>query len=98
MPKGIITEYTSIYCILIHIDKTAYCIARRSAAETGHMYFLKVDDTFSGSDISMDMFTDVMNSDKSSVCYSDKFPQIHQSIFMSVVGIRSAEMEFIRNN
>ena len=26
------------------------------------MYFLKMDDTFAGSDISMDMFTDVMPS------------------------------------
>ena len=51
VPKGIITEYTSIYCILIHIDKAAYCVARRSAAENGHMYFLKMDDTFAGSDI-----------------------------------------------
>lgn len=86
VPKGIITEYTSIYCILIHIDKAAYCVARRSAAENGHMYFLKMDDTFAGSDISMDMFTDVMPSSVKEVQQ-----KIETALGMTITNLKGAD-------
>lgn len=86
VPKGIITEYTFIYCILIHIDKAACCIARRSAAENGHMYFLKVDDTFAGSDISMDMFTDVMPSSVKEVQQ-----KIETALGMTITNLKGAD-------
>lgn len=56
VPKGIITEYTSIYSLLLCIDNTVYCIGRQSQSDGGKMYFSEVGNDFTYEQISHDYF------------------------------------------
>lgn len=62
VPKGIITDYTSIYSLLIHIDNTAYCIGRQAQIDGGKMYFSDVGNDFTDEQISHDYFLSMMPS------------------------------------
>lgn len=62
VPKGIITDYTAIYSLLLHIGDTAYCIGRETQSAGGKMYFYEVEISFTGEQITHELFVSLTPS------------------------------------
>lgn len=62
VPKGIITDYTSIYALLLHIDNDTFCIGRQNPSDGGKMYYSEVGDSFTGEQMSYEYFASMVPS------------------------------------
>ncbi|MEG2013975.1 MAG: AAA family ATPase, partial [Anaerovoracaceae bacterium] len=63
IPKGIITEFTELYCITLIIKKTCYVVARQSNFKTGKMYFSREPENFDPTNLDWSYFNDkIMHS------------------------------------
>lgn len=58
IPKGIITDFTELYCITLVINKNTYVIARKNVASGGKMFLSKENEFFKPDTLTLAFFKD----------------------------------------
>lgn len=80
IPKGKITDFATLYAVIIVIDKKRYVIARKAIlAERKRMYFSAIEDEITSSNINEDYFKDKIFYD-----YKNVQKQIEKVIGLTV--------------
>lgn len=83
IPKGKITDYSILYCLLLVIGKNCYVVARRKWELDGKMYFVKEDISFSSDKLSLKYFENT----------SSLYPKEVQKELESALGLDVSNME-----
>ncbi len=86
VPKGIITDYTSMYCIILCIDEKQYLIARQNAMDGGAIFYTEVNEHFAGVDICREFFSTLKPSPLKEVQY-----KIEAALGMTVTNIHGID-------
>lgn len=86
IPKGIITEFTDLYCIMLIIKNTCYVVARQSNAKTGKMYLSREPENFDPSKLNLLYF-----SDKTMHSVNEVKIQIENALGLNVPNIQTED-------